>query len=123
MHVVTRDGRKRFFTNTVLGKVVVGVFLFSLREFLTFCSELQTCYSLGKIWPKKLRIFSWKDRQKAIITHEQLSLILGRTIQRFLITPQIYQGCKMGEHYQIDFSMDANGVTPIPAPTHITVSW
>ena len=29
----------------------------------------------------------------------------------------------MGETYQIDFSMDANGVTPIPAPTHITVSW
>ena len=96
MHVVTRDGRKRFFTNTVLGKVVVGVFLFSLREFLTFCSELQTCSSLGKIWPKKLHMFSWKDRQKAIITHEQLSLILGRSHRKVFNNPTDISGLQNG---------------------------
>ena len=57
-NVMAKDGRKRLFSNIVLGKVVVVGFLFSLREFLTFCSELQTCHSLGKILPKKLHILS-----------------------------------------------------------------
>ena len=39
MNVMTKDGRKRLFTNTFLGKVVTGAFLFFFREFLTLCSE------------------------------------------------------------------------------------